>query len=506
MLLSVGRMLRVGRLAALLLAAGCTHADTPDGAWLRVANGPDPQLLDPQLATRVADGRVLGALFAGLTRLDPVTLEPLPDLAAEFHAEDLGRRWRFRLRDDLRWSDGTPLKLEDVVASWRRLRDPAVGAPYASWLDGSEVAVEEGWLTVRFPRPVPMFGEMCAFHALAPVPSALRELPPGRVPSTLPSSGPFRLVERRIRDRVRVERNPHGWRAETVALDGIDFLAVESQFTALNLFLAGEAELLFQVPSLAVEPLRERMPAAFAPEPQFAAYFLRVNVAAGPFRDPALRRAFALAIDRDALADAVGGGRLPADALVPPLVPGYPAADAPSHDADAARAALAEARFEGPLELLYPSSELNRDVAEVLQQQWSEVLGLDVRLANQESRAFAAAQQAGEYQLSRSSWVGDYLDPLTFLEIFRGGHEANRTGWSDAEFDRLLDAAAEASTADERLRLLATAETRLLASGAVLPLMVDSGQELVAPRLHGFTRNPRGYVDWGRLALAREAP
>ena len=251
----------------VLLLAACGPAPPPAEAWLRVANGPEPEVLDPQMATRAADGRILGALYAGLTRLDPLTLEPLPDLAESFTAERLGRVWRFRLRSGLRWSDGSPLTAADVLESWERLRDPATAATYASWLSNAELRLEGDEIVVSFPQPMPMFGQMCAFHALAPIPAALREAAPGTVPQPQVSSGPFRLLERRVRDRVRVERNPHCWRAAEVALAGIDFLTVESQFTALNLWLAGEAELLFDVPSLAVPALLEEHPQAFAPEP-----------------------------------------------------------------------------------------------------------------------------------------------------------------------------------------------------------------------------------------------
>ena len=192
---------------------------------------------------------------------------------------------------------------------------------------------------------------------------------------------------------------------------------------------------------------------------------------------------------------------------MPPLVAGYPPPPAVVHDPEAARAALAAAGGAaaiGRLELLFPSTELNRDVAEVLQQQWRAVLGLEVRLVNQESRTFAVAQSELDYQISRSSWIGDYFDPLTFLEIFTTGHRANRTGWSDPDYDALLDRAAAAADAGERFRLLAAAEERLLAAAPIVPLMLEVGLELVAPRLQGFTRNARGYVDWGRLAVQPE--
>lgn len=497
----------------LMLLGACAPAAPPGGAWLRVANGSDLALLDPQLAVRSADLRVLGALHAGLTRLDPQTLEALPDLAEEFRSEDLGRIWHFRLREELRWSDGSPLTGEDFLASWERLRAPGTASPYGGWLADAAWTLEGRQLEVRFPWPMPMFDQLCAFPALAPLPAALREAESGTVPRPVVGAGPYRLIERRVRHRVRVERNPHSHRAANIALDGIDFLTVESQFTALNLFLADEVELLFEVPALAVDTLAEEQPQAFAPAPLFAALFLRANVQDSAFRSPALRRAMSLAIDRQRLAATVGGGRDGATSFVPPLIEGYPHAKASLYDPERARkefaAALLELQVQSidelpPLELLYPSSERNRDVAEALQAQWQEVLGVQVRLANQEGRTFTTAQNKLQYQLSVSSWIGDYLDPLTFLEIFVGGHGSNRTGWADPRYAKLLDAAAQAEDAAERFARLAQAEQLLLQEAVVFPLLVDRGMELVSPRLSGYARNARGLVDWASLSLTAE--
>lgn len=268
------------------------------------------------------------------------------------------------------------------------------------------------------------------------------------------------------------------------------------------------------MPALAVDTLTREHPQAFAPAPLYAALFLRANVQDEAFRSPALRRAMSLAIDRQRLAATVGGGRDGASSFVPPLIDGYPHSEKSLYDPDGARAefttALLELKIQSiaelpPLELLYPSSERNRDVAEALQAQWQEVLGVEVRLSNQEGRAFTSAQSKLQYQLSISSWIGDYLDPLTFLEIFVGGHGSNRTGWAEPRYAALLDAAAQAENAEQRYALLAQAEQLLLQESVVLPLLVDRGMELVSPRLAGYARNARGLVDWAALSLKPES-
>ncbi len=474
-------------MATLLLAA----CDPPQAA-LRVANGDDVGVLHPQLATTSAEGRVMTALHAGLTRLDPHTLEVQPNLAESVHSEDNGRVWRFHIRRDLRWSDGQALLPTDFLRSWRQLQDPNFGAPYAEWLNGAELQLEDHQFTVRFPQPRPEFGEMCAYQALAPVPA--------HAPADQVSSGPFRLRERRIRDRIVVEKNPYFWNADAVHLPAIHFLTIESQFTALNLFLTGDVHYAPAVPALAIPKLLEHHPREFQPTPQFASYFLRFNTTAPPFNDVGQRRRFFAALKPAAIAEGVGGGRQPARGLVPPGIPDWQQPNAPAWDLPASPLDGGEAL--PAIEYLYNSSELNRDVAEVLQQQWRNATGVTVRLANQEWKTFLANQKGLEYQISRSSWVGDYLDPMTFLEIFHSKSGNNRTGWKNSTYDQLLTQARKATDKHQRFQLLQQAEQLLIDEAVIVPLFYENSFELVATKVEGFGRNLRGYIDWSRLSLS----
>lgn len=479
----------------------------PDRAALVVANGPDVEMLDPQIATSTAAGRVFSALFEGLTRLDPVSLEVVPGLAERWTREDpAGTVWTFHLRQDLRWSDGSPLTAHDVQASWERLAAPATGATYAAWVrDATVLPSSDGHaLQVHFPTPQPLFDRMCAYHALAPIPAALREAPVGTTPDPLPCSGPYRLTERRIRDRIRVESNPHHWSGTTPAFASIDFLTLESQFTALNLFLAGDVAFTPSVPDLAVPALRERYPQQFRPTPQYSTYFLRFQQQDAPLDDKDLRLALIRAVDREEVARHLGGTRQAATGLVPPLLEDYPGVHGPGFDPQQARLALARflARHGGVmprLEYLYPSSDFNRTLAEVLQQQWSTHLGVEVALVNQESKTFFPAQRGLEYQISHSSWVGDYLDPTTFLDNFVGTSGNNRTGFAHAEYEELLEWAATCGDPVLRMELLAEAERLLLDEAVVLPLLVDVDMALVASDLKGLTPNAAGIIDWAAV-------
>jgi oligopeptide transport system substrate-binding protein len=459
-----------------------------------VANGDDVSLLHPQRAASISDIRVLQALHAGLTRLDPVDLQPQPGLASRFSSSEGGRQWSFELRPKLQWSDGHPLDANDFVRSWQQLADPSFASPYQSWLADAQVQADGNRLTVRFVDPRPAFAEMCAFPALAPVPA--------HAAAEAVGAGPFRLVSRRVRDRVRVERNPHYWDVEQVQLEAIDFLTVESQVTALNLFLAGEVAYAPNAPELAIPELRKQLADSFAPTPQFASTFLRLNTSKPPFDQLQTRRAFARAVDQQALSRALGQTRIATEYFVPIDTPGWVPPPLPQWHEQ--RGIISIEAPPGGFEYLYNSSELNRSVAEVLQDQWRRSLGQTVRLSNQEWKSFLSAQRGLEYQVSRSSWIGDYLDPIAFLEIFHSKSGNSRTGWVDSVYDGLIEQARRESDPEARRIVLREAERRLLDQAVIVPLYHEVSMELVSPRLLGFHRNLRGYIDWGRLAWQAE--
>lgn len=500
----------------------CFPKSAPDGTLI-VANNAEVHSLDPQIASGAPEGRVLSALFVGLTALDPESLEVIPELAESFSSPDGGRSWNFHLRADLRWSDGSPLTAIDVVESWQRLLEPSTGAPYREWLlDLKEDGLSASGLDLKvvFNHAKPWFAGMCSWYALAPVPPGLRA---GTEDAGQVSSGPFMLDYHRIRDRVRVIPNPHYHGAASVDLPAIDFLVVESQFTALNLFLSGDAHFLPDVPAIAVPALLAREQARitsanstaaskrreFSPEPFLATYFYRFNTTKPPFDDQRVRRALSLAIDRKQLAATLGAGQPAAFSLVPPALPGYTPPSVPSFEPALARELLAAAGY-GPdhplplVELHFNSAELHRDVAEVLQAQWRQHLGIKSRLYNQEWKVFLDTQRRLDYQLSRSSWIGDFLDPTTFLDIFHSASANNRTGWNDPDYDRLLERIADCESTSERTVLCQQAETLLLEAAPLLPLFHYSSRELVSERIKGFHRNLLGRIDWAALSLEGE--
>jgi oligopeptide transport system substrate-binding protein len=537
---------RAARIAAsLTVAAGLAAAFASlrsaalAPADFTFANDVEPSSLDPASATGIAEGRVARFLFEGLCIHDPKTLAILPGMAESWTISRDGRAYVFTLRADARWSDGERLTARDFTWSFERLLDPRTGAEYAyelwpvhgakrfttdvdehgaprSSFDTVAIrATDERTLAITLDEPLPYFLDVLTMPALAPVSRKNIDEARARFPDTwssewmkpgaLVSNGPYTLALRRVNDRIRFAKNPFYWDAAHVAFDTVDALAVEHVGTMLNLYLTGAIGWADNAPASAMPRLLPRED--FERAPYLATSFYRVNVTRPPLDDKRVRRALALAIDRAAItAKITRAGELAAWSFVPPCANAASGIEL-SHDVarasdelrfardvDEARHLLAEAGFgpDGrpmpPIEIHYNTQANNKDVAEVIADAWRKNLGIDVKFANQEWKVYLDAQKRLEYEVSRSSWIGDHPDAIGFLEIFESGGENNRTGWKNARYDELVERA-RTSRGDERTASLRDAEAILLDELPILPLYFFVTKNLVDPRLGGFYPN-----------------
>ncbi len=529
----------------LLAAAGFGAARVIQSAQLAPAdftfiNGTEVATLDPATVTGVPEGRVLRAIFEGLTVKHPETLEPLPGMAERWEVSEDRRTYTFHIRADAQWSNGDPITAHDFTYSWERFLNPQTAAEYAYQLwyvknakrYSTEVddqggptipfeevgirALDDRRLEVVLESPTPFFLQLTAFYPLFPVNRRNIEEAQERFPDdwknkwlqpeNLVTNGPFRIAERRVNDRIRLVKNETYWDADSVAFDTIDVLAVEQYMTNLNLYLQGDADWINYIPNQLIPRLLERED--FDPGPYFGSYFYRVNVTKPPFDDPRVRRALALCIDRRAICEKITkSGQQPYFAFVPPM-PGYesqpmerPGSDLPwdaGFAADIARAKelIVEAGY-GPegepfptIEVHYNTSETHRDIAEVIADSWKRNLGVRCKLLNQEWKVYLDTQRSLDYDVSRSAWIGDYLDPNTFMDLFVTGGENNKTGWGDPRYDDLIARASVQEDPDRRLELLMEAERVLMEALPILPIYAYSTQNIINPRLGGLEPNP----------------
>jgi oligopeptide transport system substrate-binding protein len=472
--------------------------------------------LDPARATGIPEGRILMAVSEGLTSLHPETLEALPACAESWEISRDGRTIRFRMRPGLKWSDGTPLTAGDFLYSWMRLLDPATASPYAYLLwhvdgakrfterteeEGSRIEVgleapDERTLIVRLEKVCTYFPILTAFYPLYPVNAeCIRSHGEARWlrPENLVSNGPFRVKARLLKDRIRLEKSPSYWDADRVKVDRIDALAITSPMTALNLYLTGEVDWINHVPPIVLPFVKERED--FTLTPNLGTNFLRFNVTVAPLDDRCVRTALHLAIDRADLVDHVlKGGQKAADSFVPPGIPGYRPGTCENFDPDRARELLAEAGFPGgagfpELNLLYSADETNRDIAEVIAMQLRRNLGIRLHPAAQERKGYFVSQNTLAYHLCLCSWLGDYLDPTTFLDIFQSGSGNNRTGWACRKYDALLEQAANELVPEVRAALLQRAETALLNELPIAPLFFRTTANMIKGHWEGYHDN-----------------
>jgi oligopeptide transport system substrate-binding protein len=321
-------------------------------------------------------------------------------------------------------------------------------------------------------------------------------------------NGPFRLREWADHRHVALEKNQHYWDAANVRLNALYFYPSESTQAQELAFRAGQLHTTWDVPLSKVEAYRRESPELLRTEPYFESYFFRFNTRHPQLRDPRLRRALALAIDRESIVkNVLRGGQSAATALTPSGLGGYTPPAAVRTDLAAAKALLAEAGFpEGKglpvLDLVTISSEINQRIAEAVQQMWRRDLGVEVRITQKEFKVLLDSLDTLDYTIARGRWIAEYPDPLTYLTMFTTGNGVNGTGFADPQYDALLAAAQIEATPAARLAAFQRAETYLMAQMPVAPVYWGSRTMLVAPSVRGWKLSPLGFRNYKDLWLA----
>ncbi|MEX0331765.1 MAG: peptide ABC transporter substrate-binding protein [Puniceicoccaceae bacterium] len=497
-----------------------------DGILL-LGNGPEPQALDPHVTTGTAELNIEMALYEGLVSPHPETLEPIPAVALSWNVSEDGTIYTFRLREDALWSDGQPVTADDFLQAWKRVLQPSLGAPYASMLfllEGAEAynrgqsddfstvgvkALGEHTLELRLENPVGYFLSVLLHPVWYPVPShkltgnnpANRAGPWTQVESFV-GNGPFVLTEWLPNQYVEVRRNDLYWDVATVELEGVRFMAIDEPAAEERAYLAGQLHITDSLPPARVDAYVDSISMDIRIDPYLGTYYILANVRDGVLADPKIRRALALSVNREAIAGRLlGAGQRAAGGFVPDNMPGYNANIPVEHDPVAARHLLADAGFPGgkgfpKLEYLFNSSESHRQIAEALQGMWKTELNIDVVLVNQEWRTYLQRRASGDFQLARAVWIGDYLEPSTFLNLWTSTDPNNWAGFSSVRYDTLIESARMTADPVQRMRRYALAERYLIAEQTVIPLYHYVTVYLKDPSVTGWHSN---LLDWHPL-------
>jgi oligopeptide transport system substrate-binding protein len=531
------RRLLAAPLAALTLSAcGRRGGDDPDGRKILLrGNGPDPDSLDPHKARSAESMQVLRDLFEGLTRLD-ADAAPVPGAAESWTVSEDGRVYTFRLRRGLRWSNGDPLAGMDFVLGLRRLVDPATASQYAQVIDVIEnasdivagrqsvvalgaAAPDEHTVVITLRDPAPYLPGLMAHPSCSPLHLAsLMKLgdrfarPGGQV-----SNGAFVLEEWLQGSYIRAGRNRHYWNDAANHLDGVKYVQIADENAELRAYRSGELHITAVVPRGQFDWIRENLASELHVAPQMSTDYYGFNLERPKFRDPRLRRALSMVVDRERLAKSVlRVGELPAYAWVPPGVHDYPsqafdyaAMPMPQRIAEA-RQLLAAAghtqRTPLDFELRYNNGEVHTKCAVAVASMWKEALGVEVRLAGVEFRSMIQDIDRRDVDMYRLSWSGDYNDAYTFLQYMRTGFGINLMHYSNPAYDRLLDSAAKLTDLARRRELLQQAERTALADHPLIPLYFYVNKHLVKPEVRGWHDNIMNVYYSQNFTLAPGSP
>ncbi len=478
-----------------------------------------PPALDPSLCTDVPSQIIMDDLFEGLTVIG-MTGKIEPGVASSWDITPDGLTWTFHLRPTAKWSNGEPLTAKDFVYGWRRVVDPKTRAEYAQSLapirNGLEIAtgklpieqlgveaVDAHTLVVHLAAPTPYFTHLLTNMYLYPLHEATINKwgDDWTRPEHIVSNGPFRVVENIIGNKVTLERNPEYWDVANVKITRVIYYAVDDRTAQRDRFLAGQVQFIETFPTTDAAWLKRTLGDQFVVAPYYGTFQVGLNQTKPPFKgNRALRMALNLAFDRDMITDHVlNGAGFPAYTLVPPL-DGYEA-QIPAwaklgnqQRYDLARKYYKEAGYSDkhPLkaEMAFSSGDpVTRLTYEAIAAMWREQLGAEISLHEEEFKVLLQDRRLHIPQLFHDAWIGDFLDPFTFQQLYNTGFELNNSGYTNPAFDTLLHEATTDPDNARRYQLFEQGERMLDDDAASVPVYYYSVRHLVKPYLKGWQAN-----------------
>ncbi|MDI1483602.1 peptide ABC transporter substrate-binding protein [Polyangium sp. y55x31] len=489
---------------------------------------------------------LIAQMFEGLSAFGPEGGKLVQGVALRWEQSSDNRVFRFHLRPEARWSDGARVTAHDFVYAWKRVLDPAFASPAAEHLfilrngeafhrgdtDAAALgvrALDDLTLEVELERPTPYFIQLTAMPVTFPVrrdvvESFERQGRPEQWarPGNIVVNGPYTLDTWRFRYEITMKRNPYYWDHDALRVHRIVWMAIEDRHTAMNLYKTGELDWTGDNGSLPVDYLglleKKR---DFRRSPVLTTYWYDLNTRKAPLDDERVRHALDLAVDKRTLAHTVARGGIPATHFVPESIGGgYAdivteeqaagidpfALPRDGFDPERARALFREAGYEvvtdesgevrtsgfPSLELLFEGSLDSRQFAVAVQDMWRRHLGIMVELRSEEWRVMLQDLRAGRFQIARSGWAADYDHPHTFLSTFLARSPTNTTGWSDPEFEALVERAAATADAHQSIRLYRRAEERAVRGACRIPFYFHTRPTLTKPWVEGLSPSGMG--------------
>lgn len=519
-------------IAAVSLGVGCNIADNGQEVVLSVNIGSEPESIDPAHNEAVDGATLIIHAFEGLYSLDK---DGVPVLAqaksASISADKLV--YTLTLRDDIKWSDGKKVTAEDFIYAWKRAVDPKTAAPYAYMLDviknvpdimaGKKtvdqigaIAKDEKTIEITLAAPCPYFNELLAFPTYLPVRKDIVDANPDKWATkaeTYITNGPYKLTSWVSDSEMIYEKNANYYNVKKLGPDKIKFVLMDDDNAILAAYQTNQIMFADTIANNEIDNWKAKPD--FNKIGQLGTYFVCFNTKKAPFDNVKVRQAMSLVIDRNYIVEKIGkAGQVPASAFVPIGLTGtdpkkaefreeggdYYSVKAEEYAANVtkAKALLAEAGYPDgkgfpKFEYLYNTSSGHKLIGEALQNMWKEKLGIECTLQSQDWSVFLQSRQDGNYQVARHGWLGDYNDPISFIDMWATGGGNNDADWSNAQYDQLVKDIKATDVRTTRYTKMHAAEKILMDEMPIAPIYYYVDIFLKNPKLEGFYSSPLGF-------------
>jgi len=478
--------------------------DPQDREELTVAFSSGSIQLDPRKSFLASEAQIFTGLYEGLFSYNPLTLEPIPAAAESWKVSDDKKTWTFTIRSIARYWNGDSLKSQHFRDAWISLIDPAGNNPYSSLFDiiagakeyrtgqtrdPDKVGIEcpnEKTLVVHLNAPAAFFPSMLCHHSFSPIHPTMLGISDWSKQAPI-SNGPFYLVEQKD-DRLILAKNELYWDAKRVAIKKLIIRFTKDGAEAASLWNSGEARWI--AGDIDLEALQDR--SGIEVNAMFATYYFYIRSSQAPWTDSRIRQALSLALPWDNIRQ---GYYLPAETLIYPI-PGYPKPKGLSEtNVERAKELLAEAGFPKGVGVptlvikISQSKEAYR-IAGLMAAAWKENLSIPVEIKVTPYESYIDELKKDDYVVGSSTWIGDFADPYTFLQMWRRDSNLNDARLNDPIYEHLIDQSMQ-EEGEQRWQTLSRAEEQLLQGGTVLPIAYTPALNIIdMNEIDGWYPNP----------------
>jgi oligopeptide transport system substrate-binding protein len=502
-----------------------SDSQIPKRETLRINIGNEPPTLDWSRSTDSTSYTILINIMDGLTKFGD-DYKPEPALAKSWQISDDGKKYTFKLRHGVMWTDGRPLKSKDFEYSWKRLLDPKTGADYAYFLydvigaeqfnngninDPDSIgikSIDDSTLEVTLKRPASYFLSIVSFMSTFPMREdiVLKHGLKWTEPQNLITLGAYELESWKHHDKLTIVKNENYWGIKP-KINKVEMIMNENQSSALALYESGELDYADSRSIPHLEIPRLRLSPDFRTQLQFRGNYIGFNVKKAPFNSLLVRKAFSAAINRQNIAEVVQGAGIPATSWIPKGMLGFNENIGTDFGPDSAKELLKQAGYKDPSDFpkvtfLYPDVSNNRIIAESLQSMWKKYLGIEVELINQEWKVYLSTLDTDPPHIFRAGWTADFPDPHNFMNLFECNSGNNETGWCNPLYDELVEKAAGELDENKRIEQYNQAQSILTETDVpIAPFLLSIQQSMLKPYVKGLEPNPLGLIYYNKVSF-----